>query len=168
MTTLFDIEQAIGKDVTTIVDGIEAKKVERKSIEDALKEEIEIGTLVTLKRNTFRGVLKVLGMIYDYNKDKSSLWVETSEDIYNVDPKDVEVVKAKPTQAKKGFNHHKTKLTELAVKDIYLMATTTKMNHLAIANWVKVHHEIEIVPKTVSDIKLGKRWGKLTSTLNGA
>ena len=165
MTTLFEIENAIGKDITTVIDGIEASKAERKSIEDSLKEEIEFGTLVTLRRTTVRGIVKVLGMIYDYTKDKNTVWVETTEDIYKVDVKDVEVFNNPPKQAKVGFNKYKTKLTKEAVRDIYLLATTTKMCHKQIVSWVMLHHGIEIVPKTVSDIKLGKRWGKYTSML---
>lgn len=165
MTTLFEIENALGKDVETVLDGIETKKVERKSIEDVIKEEIGFGTMVTIKRTTVRGIVKLLGMIYDYTKDKKTVWVETKDDIHKVGVKEVEVVRNEPNQPKVGFNKHKTKLTKEAVRDIYLLATTTRMSHKCIVSWVMLHHGIEIVPKTVSDIKLGKRWGKYTSML---
>lgn len=137
-------------------------KTESNHLQD-LKE----GTLVEINKIVKKGVTKVLGIVYDFNKNKDTVWVETTEDIYKIPSKEIKVVN-NTTQPKKGFNKNKTKLTEQAVRDIYLMATTTNLSHKHIVSWVKLHHNIEIVPKTVSDIKLGKRWKRLKLTEKGA
>lgn len=146
------IEEVIKKESV-----IEVKKASR----------IDFGVMVEVSNVAKKGLKKLMGIVYDFTKDKSTVWVETKEDIYKVKAEDVKVVPRETRQPKKGFNDHKTKLTESAVRDIYLMATTTKMSHKAIVGWIYLHHGIEIVPKTVSDIKLGKRWKKL-SLLKGA
>lgn len=122
---------------------------------------IDFGVMVEVRSAVKKGVKTLIGLVYDYTADKSTIWVETSEDIYKVPAELVDVVPQLKTQPKGGFNAKKTKLTEQAVRDIFLMATTTKSSHRYIANWVLMEYGIEIVPKTVSDIKLGKRWKKL-------
>lgn len=122
---------------------------------------IDFGVVVEVNNAVKKGVKKLIGLVYDYTADKSTIWVETSEDIYKVKAEDVKVVPQEKKQPKGGFNTHKTKLTEQMVRDIFLMATTTKSSHKYIANWVLMEYGVEIVPKTVSDIKLGKRWKKL-------
>lgn len=138
-----------------LVDEIEALG----EVKEASK--IDFGVMVEVESLVRKGVKKVIGLVYDYTKDKSTIWVETSEDIFKVKAEDVKVVPQLKTQPKGGFNANKTKLTEQAVRDIFLMATTTNLSHKHIANWVYLEHGVEIVPKTVSDIKLGKRWKKL-------
>ena len=140
------IEEAIKID--TVVEVNEASK-------------IDFGVMLEVNNVVKKGVKKLIGIVYDFTKDKSTIWVETKDDIYKVPAEDVKVVENKKPQAKTGFNGYKTKLTESVVRDIYFMATTSKMSHKAIAGWVLLHYGIEIVPKTVSDIKLGKRWKKL-------
>ena len=140
----------------------EFNRLANELIERTIKEEVaglDIGVMVEVKGFIKRGIKKLVGVVYDYTKDRETLWVETDEDIYKVEGSAVKIIEK--TQPTKGFNHHKTKLTEQAVRDIYLMATTSKMSHKQIVGWVLIHHGIEIVPKTVSDIKLGKRWKKL-------
>lgn len=122
----------------------------------------ELGVIVEVNRVAKRGVKKILGFVYEMVKGTNRVEVETSTELLKVDVTEVKAVTPVKTQSKTGFNHHKTKLTEMAVRDIYLLATTTKMTHQAIVNWVYINHGIEIVPKTVSDIKLGKRWRKLS------
>lgn len=122
---------------------------------------IDFGVVVEVRNTVKKGVKKLIGLVYDYTADKSTVWVETTEDIYKVKAEDVKVVPQEKKQPKGGFNAKKTKLSEQAVRDIFLMATTTKSSHRYIANWVLLEYGIEIVPKTVSDIKLGKRWKKL-------
>lgn len=145
----------------------QAKKVHgaRKST-IAKKKAIRLGALVVVDKVTTYGIKKIFGLVYDFNKDKSKVWVESTEDIHVADLKEVKVLKAKAKkQPTKGFNHHKTKLHANAVKDIYTMAHSTEMTHPQLVSWVFMHYGIEIVPKTISDIKLGKRWAKLTSTI---
>lgn len=156
MTTISNVEkiERLANEIVT-----EAKRVEAKFEIDTRKD-IDFGIEVEVRRATYKGVQKIFGIIYDFTKDKSTIWVETKDDIYKVKAEEVKVKKDNP-QPKKGFNKNKTKLTETAVKDIFLMATTSKLTHKQIVGWVKLHHGIEIVPKTVSDIKLGKRWAKL-------
>ena len=146
----------------------EFNRLANELIEKTVQEEIaglDIGVMVEVTGLVKRGVKKLFGVVYDYTKDHKTLWVETAEDIYKVDSSAVKVVEK--TQPTKGFNLHKTKLTEQAVRDIYLMATTSNMSHKQIVGWVLIHHGSEIVPKTVSEIKLGKRWKKLNLLSEG-
>ena len=136
--------------------------IKRDTVIDVKKaSKIDLGVLVEVKNLTKKGIKQLIGMVYDITKDKSTVWVETADDIHVLKADDVEVLPLTPKQPKQGFNDHKTKLTESAVKDIFLMATTTDMSHKSIVSWVYLHYGIEIVPKTVSDIKLGKRWRRL-------
>lgn len=130
-----------------------------EEVQEASK--IDFGVMVEVENTIKKGVKKFIGLVYDYTKDKSTIWVETTEDIFVVKAENVKVVPQEKKQPKGGFNSHKTKLTEAIVRDIYLMATTTKSSHKYIANWVLMEYGVEIVPKTVSDIKLGKRWKRL-------
>lgn len=147
--------------MVTLVREVKENKVERVTMDEVLRTELDFGVLVEVNNAVKKGVKKLIGIVYDYTRDKSTIWVETTEDIYKVKAEDVQVVNREAKQPKGGFNSHKTKLTENIVRDIFLMATTTSLSHKHIANWVYLEYGVEIVPKTVSDIKLGKRWKKL-------
>lgn len=145
----------------------QSKKVHgTRKVKKSKKDSIDFGVKISVNRVTIAGVKKLVGLVYDFNADKSKIWIETKDDVHVADIKDVELINSVKSQPTKGFNHHNTKLNKNAVSDIYALALTTNMTHQQIANWVELHYDIEIVPKTVSDIKLGKRWGKYTKTLN--
>lgn len=71
------------------------------------------------------------------------------------------LVLPKRVKQKQGYNRYKTKLNREMAEEIFYLATTTDLRHKYIAERIKLKYGVEIVPKTVSDIKLGKRWKKL-------
>ena len=82
------------------------------------------------------------------------------EEVREVVPFNV-LVLPKRVKQKQGYNRYKTKLNREMAEEIFYLATTTDLRHKYIAERIKLKYGVEIVPKTVSDIKLGKRWKKL-------